>query len=349
MDAAPEPFLLLEPEAAPRLEAVPAPLAIAEPVRWLRSPTLAGAAILALGIPVLWALWLASALFDRWGALGWAGLAILFCGISLIGVGIGRELRGLAALRRVDHLRVEFASGEAVRIQRAARRWLEGLPQHSAILPALAAADTPETGTRAVAFRACAGAAGCNRNPRPKRCASERRDRCGDAFARHGRTGRWLVRCAADTADRSTAWNAPGSSGDTGIATEDRLGCSDGCRRGDRRERRHSRDGVASAVATPGRRCRRRRRGSPPHDRVGSRSRGGLFTDNARLAWPLRSIEGNAPCLPHLQKGEAADGGDHHDVHRDQPRNLTAQQPGCDQRRRAAEDRRAYRVRQADP
>ena len=77
MDAAPEPFLLLEPEPAPRLEAVPALLPTAEPVRWLRSPTLAGAAILGIGIPVLWALWLVSALFDRWGTLGWAGLVIL--------------------------------------------------------------------------------------------------------------------------------------------------------------------------------------------------------------------------------------------------------------------------------
>jgi putative membrane protein len=145
MDTAPEPFLLLEPEAAPRLEAVPALLPIAEPVRWLRSPTLAGVAILALGVPVLWAVWLPTELFDRWGALGWAGLAILLCGIGLIGVGIGRELRGLSSLRRVDHLRIEFASGEAARIKRAARRWLEALPQHSAILPALAAADTPET------------------------------------------------------------------------------------------------------------------------------------------------------------------------------------------------------------
>jgi hypothetical protein len=58
MGAAPEPFLLLEPEPAPRLEAVPALLPTVEPVRWLRSPTLAGAAILGIGIPVLWALWL---------------------------------------------------------------------------------------------------------------------------------------------------------------------------------------------------------------------------------------------------------------------------------------------------
>ena len=54
MDAAPEPFLLLEPEPAPRLEAAPAQLSTAEPIRWLRSPMMTGAAILGIGIPVLW-------------------------------------------------------------------------------------------------------------------------------------------------------------------------------------------------------------------------------------------------------------------------------------------------------
>ena len=45
----------------------------------------------------------------------------------------------------VDRLRDEFASGETDRVQRAARRWLERLPRHSEIVPALAAADTPES------------------------------------------------------------------------------------------------------------------------------------------------------------------------------------------------------------
>jgi putative membrane protein len=47
-------------------------------------------------------------------------------------------------LRRVDHLRAEFASGEAQRVEKAARRWLQALPQHAAILPALTASETPE-------------------------------------------------------------------------------------------------------------------------------------------------------------------------------------------------------------
>ena len=148
MDTAPEPFLLLEPEAAPRLEPMPAivpAIALATgPALWRRSPALAGAVILGFGLPALWAAWLASALFDRGGALGWAGVAVLLAGLGLIGAAMGRELYGLAALRRVDRLRADFASGEAGLVAKAARHWLAALPQHAAILPALAAADTPE-------------------------------------------------------------------------------------------------------------------------------------------------------------------------------------------------------------
>jgi putative membrane protein len=145
MDTAPEPFLLLEPAAAPRLEAVPSISPTAEPFRWRASPALVGAGIRAFGFLILWAAWLVSALFDHWGALGWAGLVVLLTGLSLIGAGIGQELSGLAALRRVDRLRAELASGEAARVEKAARRWLEVLPQQAGILPALAAADTPES------------------------------------------------------------------------------------------------------------------------------------------------------------------------------------------------------------
>lgn len=144
MDTAPEPFLLLEPEAAPRLEALPIVLPAAEPVRWLRSPALVGAAILGFGIPMLGAAGLVSALFDRWSALGWVGTAVMLAGFGLVGVSMGRELRGLAALRRVDQLRAELASGEATTVERAARHWLQALPQHASMLPALTAAETPE-------------------------------------------------------------------------------------------------------------------------------------------------------------------------------------------------------------
>jgi putative membrane protein len=144
MDTTPEPFLLLEPETAPRLEGVAPDMPVAEPLSRAWSPALIGAATLGLGIPALWGAWLVSALFDRWRALAWVGLIVLLIGFGLMGLGIGRELRGLATLRRVDQLRDELASGETDRVQRAAVRWLQGLPQHSAILQSLAAADTPE-------------------------------------------------------------------------------------------------------------------------------------------------------------------------------------------------------------
>ena len=147
MDTQVEPFLRLEPEVAPRLEPLPAVLSMpAPPARRVRLPsTLLGAGVLALGLPALWSAWLVSALFDRAPWLGWAGLAVVLVGFGLVGAGIGRELRGLAALRRVDWLRGELASGEAARVSAAARRWLAELPQHAALLPAVAAADTPES------------------------------------------------------------------------------------------------------------------------------------------------------------------------------------------------------------
>jgi len=147
MDTEVEPFLRLEPEVAPRLEPLPAVLPMPAPaVQRVRLPSaLLGAAVLALGLPALWSAWLVSALFDRVPWLGWSGLAVVLAGFGLVGAGIGRELRGLAALRRVDWLRGELASGESARVSAAARRWLAELPQHAALLPAVAAADTPES------------------------------------------------------------------------------------------------------------------------------------------------------------------------------------------------------------
>ncbi|MBV9249152.1 MAG: DUF697 domain-containing protein [Acetobacteraceae bacterium] len=144
MVTAPEPFLVLEAEEAPRLEAVAPNLPT--PARFGRqwSPAPIGVLILCIGFPALWSCSLLGTLFDRWYALGWAGLAMLLAGLGMIGLGIGRELRGLSALGRVDRLRAEFASGEAERVERAAQLWLERLPQHSRLLPALAAAGTPE-------------------------------------------------------------------------------------------------------------------------------------------------------------------------------------------------------------
>jgi putative membrane protein len=147
MDTQVEPFLLLETDIAPRLEPLPAVLPpTSAPTRARRMPpALLGAAVLAFGFPALWAAWLVGTLFERSAWVGWAGLALALVGFGLVGAGIGRELRGLAALRRVDRLRAELASGEAERVMTAARRWIEALPQHTALLPALTAAGSPES------------------------------------------------------------------------------------------------------------------------------------------------------------------------------------------------------------
>ncbi len=145
METQTEPFLLLEPDMAPRLEPLPTVPPMPVPARRSRlPPAVLGAGVLALGLPALWAAWVVSALFDRAAGLGWIGLAVVLVGFGLIGTGIGREVRGLMALRRVDRLRAELASGETERVAAAARRWVADLPEHMALLPALAAADTAE-------------------------------------------------------------------------------------------------------------------------------------------------------------------------------------------------------------
>jgi putative membrane protein len=144
MDAAPEPFLLLEADEAPRLEAAPPLLPAAALTRRRSSPALAGVVVLGASFLLLWGTWLVSSLFDRWNVLGWIGLACLSVGLVLIGLGISREFRGLCALRQADHLRAELASGEINRVRHAAQRWLKAVPEHTGILPALDGADTPE-------------------------------------------------------------------------------------------------------------------------------------------------------------------------------------------------------------
>ena len=81
--------------------------------------------------------------FARAPLLGWLTLAVAVAGFGLIGGGIWRELRGLFALRHVDHLRTAFASGDAARVRTAARSWLADLSEGAAVLPAIEAAADP--------------------------------------------------------------------------------------------------------------------------------------------------------------------------------------------------------------
>ena len=200
---------------------------------------------------MLWGAWLVGALFDRRTVLGWAGLWFCLAGLSLIGVGIGRELRGLAALRRVDQLREEFASGEADGFSGRHGVGWKGCPGTGGccrLWPRL----TLRKLSCAVALRAGPGVAGRDGCSGADRRSSERRDHRGDAFACAGRSGCWLARRPANSAGGGPARNAAGNFGDSGFATENGDGGGDGRSYRNRRERGDTRYCFSPAVAAPG-------------------------------------------------------------------------------------------------
>jgi putative membrane protein len=139
-----EPFLRLEAETAPRLEALPVAV---PPERIPRRLPLAllGGAVLVLGLPAVWSAAFIADLLARDRALGWIGVAVAVAGFGLVAAAIGRELSGLAQLRGVDRLRVDLVSGELDRVRAAGRRWLRHLPAHAGLEPAIDRADSPET------------------------------------------------------------------------------------------------------------------------------------------------------------------------------------------------------------
>lgn len=80
--------------------------------------------------------------FARAASLGWATLAVAVAGCGLIGAAVWRELSFLHRLDGVDRLRAELADPDTA--QAAARRWLTTLPNGDALLPAIAATQSPE-------------------------------------------------------------------------------------------------------------------------------------------------------------------------------------------------------------
>ena len=127
----------LEEQPAPRLESVPAPVAL-PPGRGLGSFGLlgAGAGVLVFGLALLAVGDFVADQFARGPALGWLTLGVAVLGWGLVAACFWRELRGLAALRRVDRLRAELA--DPVTAQRAAIRWAGELPEGAALASALA-------------------------------------------------------------------------------------------------------------------------------------------------------------------------------------------------------------------
>ena len=145
------PRLMIEDPTAPRLDPImPAAELVADPVTDPAPRTsgltlaLAGAAVLAVGLAALQTANFVAAQFDRAAWLGWVTLAVAVIGFGLLFASVGRELRGLFVLGRVDRLRAALASGDAHRIHAAARRWAATLPDAGTLLPAIDAANDPD-------------------------------------------------------------------------------------------------------------------------------------------------------------------------------------------------------------
>ena len=143
----PGPRVFIEDATAPRLEPE---LPVALPN--LDKPPRLGGAVLALaGVSVL-VVGLAglqignfvAGQFDRAAWLGWLTLAVAVIGFGLIVAAVAGELRGLVVLGRVDRLRAELESGNALRIHAAARSWAARMPDAEVLLPAIDAVNDPD-------------------------------------------------------------------------------------------------------------------------------------------------------------------------------------------------------------
>ncbi len=105
---------------------------------------LAGVAVLMVGLAVLQTGNFVVDQFNRAPWLGGLTLVVAVAGFSLLLASIGRELRGLFGLARVDRLRGAFGSGDGGRIHAAARTWVAGLPEAEILRPAIDAANDPD-------------------------------------------------------------------------------------------------------------------------------------------------------------------------------------------------------------
>ncbi len=132
----------LLPDVLPGVQA-DAPAAV-DP-RWsMPVLVLGGFAVLSLGLAVLQTGNFVAAEFARSVVLGGLTLLVAVLGFGLIGLGIWRELRALAALHAVDGLRRDLASADPVRMVAAARRWLGRVEGGVALLPALDGLNDPD-------------------------------------------------------------------------------------------------------------------------------------------------------------------------------------------------------------
>lgn len=88
----------------------------------------AGLGVLLLGLSLLEAGNFVAAQFARAAWLGWLTLGVAVAGFGLIGAAILREVRGYAALARVDRARALAARGEGAALMAEVARWQARLP-----------------------------------------------------------------------------------------------------------------------------------------------------------------------------------------------------------------------------
>jgi putative membrane protein len=139
--------VVIEDAAAPRLQPAPVvmePLTDPAPRAGGAALALAGVTVLVVGLAALQTANFVAVQFDHAAWLGWLTLAVAVTGFGLLFAAVGRELRGLFALGRVDRLRTAFGSGDAGRIHAAARSWVALLPEAERLRPAIDAANDPD-------------------------------------------------------------------------------------------------------------------------------------------------------------------------------------------------------------
>ncbi len=145
LEEPPRPRIELEEAPAERLQAEPPLELLADPVPSRRaSLVLTGAAVLAAGIGGLSLGNFVLDQFARAAWLGWTTLGVSAVGVGMMGAGVWRDVRGVLALRHVDGLRTDLASGEARRIVSAAMEWAATVPGGPDLLPALRAVNDPD-------------------------------------------------------------------------------------------------------------------------------------------------------------------------------------------------------------
>ena len=136
----------LEQLRSERFEAEPLPaLVVDRPARGIGTVALGltGLAVLVGGMAALEIGNFAAAQFARSVALGWVTVGVAATGGGLLLAGVAREVRGLFGMERVDSLRAAMLDPATRR--EAARTWLATLPEGAALLPAVLAANDPDS------------------------------------------------------------------------------------------------------------------------------------------------------------------------------------------------------------